>query len=352
MANHIMTHPAASQILLAVSSLNRDMENGYQTPSTNTLNFLVDGIRLLQEQIRQPDEASDDTILAVLSMWAYEVTLATMFAAEDQTIHKTLTNNIQTHLGGLQRLITCRGGLHNLSSQTLWLVAWCTSTMPGYSQIDTRIMEETGGDIRPPKAPVDSYYCLTRLFDTLSKIERHMSSPDSISGILDEPAFTALKKALLRLNVTRCRLNEEKSPISRLRKSTTLTATLLFLFDMLLGGTNCAHQEARTRRNELLLAQKRLVEHRLDEEGSSEKTWSVLMSQQEVPELRLHSRSWSIVEMANVIKHLGVGTIDSISQLLLGYLLPEIRDPSSAGFRYERLLLQIHFELDGLADLS
>ncbi|KAJ9614544.1 hypothetical protein H2200_002681 [Cladophialophora chaetospira] len=352
MANHIMTQPASSQILLAISSLSHDIECGHQTPSLDTLGLIVDGIRLLQEQLQQPDAVSDDTILAVLSMWSYEVTLTTMFESENQTIPKTMTNNIQTHLCGLQRSITCRGGLRNLSPETLWLLAWCISTMPGYSQIDTRMMEPTTGNPRSPQTAVDSYYCLTRLFDTLSNIERHVSSPDSISGILEESAFSSLRRTLLRLNVMRRTLKQQKSPVSRLRKSTTLTVILLFIFGILLGGTNCAHQEARARRIELLQAQKRLVEHHLDEEGSFEKAWSVLMTQQEQPQLRLHPKTWSIVEMANVVKHLSVGTIDALAQLLMGYLLPETREDNIVRFRYERLLLQVHYELDGLADLS
>lgn len=350
-ANHIMTQPVASRILLAVSSLNRDIEGGHLTPSGDTLALVVAGIGLLQQQIQRPNNVSDDTVLAVLTLWAYEVTLSMGLATEKQAIPKTLTKNIQTHLTGLQRLIKCRGGLRNLSSESLWLLAWCVSTMPGYSRIETRMMESASNDAQSLQSGCDGYYCLSRLFDTLSNIQRNMSSPDSIASILDESAFVTLKKTLLRLNTMRRSFKDQKTPMSRLRKSTALTATLLFIFDVLLGGTDRAHQEARGRRKELLRAQQRLADHRLDEEGSFEKVWSVVMTQQEVP-LRLHPRAWSIVEMANVIKHLNVPTIDALSQLLLGYLLPETRDHGPGTFRYERLLLQIHFELDGLADLG
>lgn len=97
--------------------------------------------------------------------------------------------------------------------------------------------------------------------------------------------------------------------------------------------------------------QKRFVDHDIAQEGSLEKAWQILMTQQETPRLLLHSRTWSIVEMVNVIKHLSFDTVDALSQLLTGYLLPETCEQAEA-FRYEKIMLQIHFELDGLAGLS
>ena len=129
-ADHIMTRPASARILLAISSLNRDIEIGYRTPSSDTLGLILEGIRLLKEQIQRPDSVSDDSILAVMSLWAYEVTLSMgsrgldANSTQEQILPKSLTNNIQTHMNGLQRSIRCLGGLRNLSPETLWLLAW------------------------------------------------------------------------------------------------------------------------------------------------------------------------------------------------------------------------------------
>ncbi|OCT48189.1 hypothetical protein CLCR_04040 [Cladophialophora carrionii] len=352
MAHHIMTRPVSSRILLAISSLNHDIETGHREPTSDTLALVVEGISLLQQHIQRSDAVSEDAILTVLNLWAYEVTLSMGFPTENQKLPQSVTHNIQTHLNGLQRSIKCFGGVQNLSSETLWLLAWCVSTMPGYWPIDNRTMEQARNHTRPTQPEADGYYFLTRLFDTLSNIQRQMSSPDSLSSILHEESFSSLRKTLLRLNVERQTLAGETAPIGRLRKSVALAAILLFIFDVLLGGTDRAHQEARGRRKDLLRAQRRLIDHRLDEEGSLEKVWSVLMTQQEEPHLQLHARAWSIVEMVNVIKHLHVPTIDALSQLLFGYLLPESRVHTTGDYRYERLLVQIHFELDGLADLS
>ncbi|EXJ54602.1 hypothetical protein A1O7_09943 [Cladophialophora yegresii CBS 114405] len=352
MAQHIMTRPVSSRILLAISSLNHDIERGHREPTSDTLALVVEGIGLLQQQIRRPDAMSEDAILTVLSLWAYEVTLSMGVPSENQRFPKSLTHNVHTHLNGLQKSIKCCGGIQNLSSETMWLLAWCVSTMPGYWPIDNRTMEQVCNNTRPTQPQADGYYFLTRLFDTLSKIQRQMSSPDTLSSILNEESFSSLRKTLLRLNVERQTLAEETTPMGRLRKSVALAASLLFIFDVLLGGTDRAHQEARGRRKDLLRAQRRLTDHHLEEEGSLEKVWSVLMTQQEEPRLQLHPRAWSIVEMVNVIKHLHVPTLDALSQLLLGYLLPETRSHSTADYRYERLLIQIHIELDGLADLS
>src|ERR1700742_2246103 len=133
MANHIMTRPVSSRILLATSSLHRDIEAGHRTPSLETLAFIVEGIGLLQQQLQSPDAVSEDTVLAVINLWTYEVTLSMGFATQDQNVPKSLAKNVQTHLNGLERSIRWRGGLRNLAPETLWHLAWCVSTMPGYS---------------------------------------------------------------------------------------------------------------------------------------------------------------------------------------------------------------------------
>ena len=352
MANHVMTRPVSSRILLAISSLYRDIERGQRTPSSGTLALVVKGIGLLQQQLKSADIVSDDTILAMINLWAYEATLSMGFATEDHIVPKTLSNNIQTHLSGLQRSIRCRGGLRSLSSETLWQMAWCVSTMPGYSPIDTRIMEPASSKTRPQHTDVDDYYCLSRLLDTLSNIRRRTSSPDALSDVLDDPQFSYLRKTLLRLHVMRHSIPKTDRLMTTLGKAIALASALLFIFDLLLGGIDCVHRDGRGRRNELLRAQERLVEHGVGEEGSFVLVWSVLMTQQEVPTLELHPRAWSTVEMTNVVKHLNVSTIDMVSQLLMGYLLPEARPDATEDYRYERLLVQIHSELDILTDLG
>lgn len=97
-------------------------------------------------------------------------------------------------------------------------------------------------------------------------------------------------------------------------------------------------------------AQTRLVERGIDQEGSFEKAWQVLMTRQESPKLELHSRTWAIAETVNVCKQLHVDVVDSLSRLLLAYFLPATGEPIEA-FPYEKVLLQIHVELDGLGDL-
>lgn len=352
MAKYMMTREIPSRILLSVSSIHQDIASGHQGPGPETLSLMVEVIRLLQQQLQRPDGVCDDTILTVTCLWNYEVTVSMGFPNRKQTVDESLTSNTQTHLNGLQRSIKCCGGLQNLSSETLWMLAWCVSTLPGYSPIDTRMVEPNERNQRPRQSGVDDYYCLTRLFDTLSKIHKNMTSSDSMSSIVDEPTFSHLRRTLLRLNAMKRSLEHQTTPMGRLRKSAALMATLFFVFDVLLGGSDHAHQDRRSRRNELMKAQKRLMDFHLDQEGSFEKAWQVLMTQQETPELRLHPRAWSVVEMVNVIKHLNAGTIDTLSELLMGYLLPETCNQPIEDFRYERMLLQITFELDGLADLS
>ncbi|EXJ69485.1 uncharacterized protein A1O5_07521 [Cladophialophora psammophila CBS 110553] len=360
MVNHIMTRSVSARILLAISSLHRDIETGQQTPSSETLSLILEGIGLLKEHLQRPSGVSDDTVLAVLNLWAYEVTLSIgstrsgpeSDSTEGRILPKSLTYNIQTHLNGLQRSINCRGGLRNLSPETLWLLAWCICTLPGYSPIDTRMMVPAVSSPGALQTGTDVYYRPARLFDTLSKIQRHMSLPHSQANILHETSFSPLKTLLRRLNAMRHALNQQPTPINRLRKSASLVSTLLFIFDVFLEGPDSAHREVCDPQDQLIAVQRRLVDHGIDKEGSLEKVWQVLMTQQEAPQLQLHPRTWPIVEMVNVIKHLNISTVDALSQLLLGYLLPETCDNAVEDFRYEKIMLQLHFELDGLADLT
>ncbi len=131
MARHLMKRRLPAYFLLALCSLHRDLESGHRTPTSDTLGFLLEGIQSLKEQLESPDGVSDDIILAVCCLWKYEAALtmglveeSAPTATEAQTLAKSFTSNIQTHIDGLQRSIKCLGGLPNLSSETLWLVAW------------------------------------------------------------------------------------------------------------------------------------------------------------------------------------------------------------------------------------
>lgn len=132
MAHHLLSRHLPAQILLATSSLSRDIELGYHTPTSDTIGLVLEGIRLLKEQIQRPDGVSEDSILAVINLWIYEVTLtmdvaetgSENMATQEQLLSKSLTSNIQTHIDGLQRSILCLGGVRNLSPETSWLLAW------------------------------------------------------------------------------------------------------------------------------------------------------------------------------------------------------------------------------------
>ncbi|OAG37098.1 hypothetical protein AYO21_08746 [Fonsecaea monophora] len=358
--NHIIPRAVPARILLAISSLHHDIDAGHQTPSSTTLSLMLKGISSLKEQLKSPLAVSDDTILAVINLWVYEVTLSigssksgsSSGANQGRILPKSLTDNIQTHLNGLQRFIVCRGGLRNLSPETLWLLAWCVCTLPGYSPIDTRMMEPDAGRDGAPRAGASTSYRPSRLFETLSKVQKHASLRRFQPNILHEQPFAPLRTVLLRLNVMRLALHDQKTPMNRLRKTTSLISTLLFIFDVFQEATDSAQGGNPIHKDQLLALQQRFVDHQIDKEGSLEKAWHVLMTQQETPQLQLHPRTWSIVEMVNAIKHVNISTIDALSQLLLGYLLPETCDLPVEDFRCEKVLLQVYFELDGLPDLT
>ncbi|OQU98273.1 hypothetical protein CLAIMM_04082 [Cladophialophora immunda] len=360
LVNHVIPRAVPARILLAISSLHHDIEVGHQTPSSETLSLVLEGISSLKEHLQSPSAVSDDTILAVINLWAYEVTLSIGSArsgtdtasAQGKIIPKSLTDNIQTHLHGLQRSIECRGGLRNLSPETLWLLAWCVCTLPGYSPIDTRMMAPDVGSNCSLRTVVDPSYRPSRLFETLAKVQKHVSLRRFQPNILHDVSFSPLRTVLLRLNVMRHALHGQTTPMNRLRKSTSLLSTLLFIFDVFVEVTESTHGGASPRRDPLVAVQKRFVDHRIDKEGSPEKVWQVLMTEQEAPRLQLHPRTWPIVEMVNAIKHLNISTVDALSQLLLGYLLPETCDYAAEDFKCEKTLLQVYFELDGLADLT
>lgn len=123
---------SSANILLALTSLNKDFEAGHRTPTSDTLGLVLEGIRLLKAQLETAHGVSEDSILAVLCLWKYEVKLMMGVAekspkttsAKDQSTSKSWTSNVQVHISGLQRSIKYIGGLQNLSSEAQWLLAW------------------------------------------------------------------------------------------------------------------------------------------------------------------------------------------------------------------------------------
>jgi hypothetical protein len=196
----------------------------------------------------------------------------------------------------------------------------------------------------------DPYCCLASLFDILAKIQSLSTSPGLRSGIIHEERFLVLRHLLRRLAGAGHAREDQITPMRRVMNSTSLISVLLFIFDILLGGSPAGLERTGHCRNELLKAQQRLVDHNVDKEGSPQKAWQVLMTETEFPQVKLHPRAWYLVELVNVVKNLTASTIDALSRLLLEYLLPghfqHFEDP-----RHDELLLQMHFELDGLLDV-
>ncbi|KAK5233075.1 hypothetical protein LTR47_005939 [Exophiala xenobiotica] len=349
MARHVLERRLPGQVLLAVSSLCQDMDSGHQHPSSTTITLMLESIHRLKEQLEKPDGVGDDTILAMTNLWVYEAVLA--MGRVDMPGQKPTHNpgasqqSIQTHVDGLQRSIKHVGGLSRLSPEAMWSVAWCVGNLPGYSPIDTPVVNGSNPSMEPRS--IGSYCSVTRLLDFLAKIQRLASSPYFQPSMLHEKSFVTTKQTLLRLVQMD---TDPKTPLRRLMRSTALVSILLLIFDILLGGSDKGVQGPKERRVQMMQAQDRLREHNIDQEGSPQQAWQVLMTQAETPNLQLHPRSWSVVGMVNVIKHLSMSTMGSLSQLLLEWLLPETCEHAE-GFRYERILLKIHYELDGLGSL-
>ncbi|KAI1626431.1 hypothetical protein EDD37DRAFT_607996 [Exophiala viscosa] len=353
-ARHILNRPLPAQFLLATSSLSRDLDSGRRSPTSETIGLMLNGIRMLKERINTPAGLSEEIILAMVNLWMYEAVL-TMDVVDDgpereptqgRQLPKVVPGGIQTHIDGLERSISLLGGLKSLSPVTVSLLAWCTSTLPGYSTIDMRTTYSSHKERRSTA----SNSCFARLLDRLTKIQILSTATcgSQPSSFIHEAVFTSLRRTLLRLTQTS---GDQRTPMRRLMRSASSVSILLFIFDILLGGSDTALREPKERRNELMQAQARLIEHNLDKDGSPEKAWQVLLYQADTPHSRLHSRTWSIVEMVNVVKQLKGSTIDAVSRLLLNCLLPETREESEES-TYGGIVLQIHHDLDCLANLS
>lgn len=131
--NHILKRALPAQFLLATISLSRDNESGPGRPSPETISLLLDGLGSLKEQIQRPSGISDDSILAVINLWIYEATLLMGISPthirkstpkSQPVISAASQSKIQAHIDGLQRSIACYGGLHMLSAECQWALAW------------------------------------------------------------------------------------------------------------------------------------------------------------------------------------------------------------------------------------
>lgn len=132
MARYILSRPLPAQFLLATSSLSRDLASNRRSPSPGTLGLMLNGIRLLKEQIQKPEGLSEDSILAMINFWMYEAVL-TMDVVElepeshprlEDQIPKGVPDSVKTHIDGLERSIGLLGGLRSLTPVTLSLLAW------------------------------------------------------------------------------------------------------------------------------------------------------------------------------------------------------------------------------------
>ena len=93
---------------------------------------MLDGLRTLKERISTPEGLSEDSILAMINLWIYEVVLTMDVvdghpereATQTRQLPKAVPDSIRTHIDGLERSIRLLGGLRSLSPVTVSLLAW------------------------------------------------------------------------------------------------------------------------------------------------------------------------------------------------------------------------------------
>ena len=170
--------------------------------------------------------------------------------------------------------------------------------------------------------------------------------------MLGETSFSLLRLTLCRLRAQftpQSCLSSEITTTATSTKSTSLLASLLLISSALLSppspkaaATTPPELQAEHRRRQLVKLQRRLLDHALHRAGSAEKTWHVLMTSRETPTLQLHEHAWAVAQTLNVLKHLYIDVLDSLSLLLLDTLLGETTEDS----RFEQTLLRVTAELE------
>lgn len=193
---------------------------------------------------------------------------------------------------------------------------------------------------------------LSRLFVKLANIKKLLAAVNFQCTFLNQAEFLPLKVMLYRLGTMLQSRRCQRTPLQKLTKSTSTISILLFILDIIFGSLDDLGDTIPVSRpHELLEVQQRLVSQRLDQEGSFEKAWQVLMVEDEPTILKLHPRAWSIAETTNILKHLNLTTLNSLSKMLMSFLLP-----GSWGvvgeYGFEKVLSQIHVELEGIPGLS
>ena len=186
----------------------------------------------------------------------------------------------------------------------------------------------------------------------LANIKKLLAAVNFQCTFLNQAEFLPLKVMLYRLGTMLQSRRCQRTPLQKLTKSTSTISILLFILDIIFGSLeDLGDTIPVSRPHELLEVQQRLVSQRLDQEGSFEKAWQVLMVEDEPTILKLHPRAWSIVETTNILKHLNLTTLNSLSKMLMSFLLP-----GSWGvvgeYGFEKVLSQIHVELEGVPGLS
>ncbi|KAK5025039.1 hypothetical protein LTS07_008418 [Exophiala sideris] len=132
MARHILNRSLPAQFLIATSSLSRDLDSGHRSPTTETIELMLDGLRTLKERINTPEGLSEDSILAMINLWMYEAVLIMDVSdaeperepTQHQQFRNVVPDSIQTHINGLERSIRLMGGVKSLSPVTVSLLAW------------------------------------------------------------------------------------------------------------------------------------------------------------------------------------------------------------------------------------
>lgn len=200
----------------------------------------------------------------------------------------------------------------------------CVSTFPGYFPTPSKVASPFSNSVQSLPAADKPQGPLPRLFEKLAKLQALITSVDFQCSILHHADLLPLRTVLYRLGMMLQSRKCQKTPLQKLTRSASTVSILLFILDIVFGILEHPELNPVSRHGELRRIQQRLISQRLDQEGSLEKAWQVLMVGDEQPSLQLHSRAWSVAETTNILKHLSLTTLDSLSKMLMGFLLPGI----------------------------